>query len=356
MNMLLEVAEAGFGNCIQDAGRTGYRSIGVPVSGAADPNLLACANYLLGNDPAAPGIEVTLMGPRLVAVSGPLRCALVGGIRARLYQSNGTTREIDQWKTVTLFEGDAISVGAAKGPGYIGVSGGFQVPSQLGSCSTYARAGLGGVEGRALQVGDRIACGRVAGDPFLEYRAKAPFEHPGGAFRVIVGPQDDFFTAEAVDAFFSQPFTVTAELDRMGIRLEGPLLTHRADKGADILSDGITPGAIQVPASGQPIVLGPDCQTVGGYPKIATLISADVPRLSHLVPGEQIRFAPATLTEAFLARKGQRASLDEWRAAITSFRPPGVIDEAALYGENLLSGMINARDFHRANDIDLPWE
>lgn len=354
--MSLEVLEAGFGNCIQDAGRTGYRSIGVPLSGAADPLLLTCANYLLGNPPAAPALEVTLMGPRLLAVAGPVRCALVGGIRARLLRRDGTARAIDPWETATLFPGDVIAIGAAKGPGYLGVSGGWRVRPQLGSCSTFARAGLGGMDGRALQTGDRIACGPMIGDPWLEFRAMTPYRHPDEAFRVILGPQHDHFTAEALDIFFSQPFTVTPELDRMGTRLAGPRLMHRADKGADILSDGTTPGAIQVPANGQPIVLGPDCQTVGGYPKIATLISADVPRLAHLVPGQQIRFAAATLGEAFAARERQRAGLARWRSAISPFRPPGVIDEAALCSENLLSGTIDALEFHRANHIDLPWE
>ncbi len=343
MNMLLEVIDAGFGNCIQDRGRTGYRSIGVPVAGAADPLLLACANLLLGNDPVAPGIEVALSGPTLKALCGPVRCAMAGQLRARLIRANGTTREVAAWETATLFEGDTLAVGSAKGLGYIAVSGGIRVPPQLGSCATYARAGLGGIDGRALRANDRLPCGPVNGDPWLDCRAREPFEHPDGPFRVIAGPQADHFTPEALETFLSQAYTVTADMDRMGVRLDGPTLTHRRDKGADIHSDGITPGAIQVPANGQPILLGPDCQTVGGYAKIATLISADLPRLAHLAPGRPVRFVEVDLAEAHQARLAQRKQLDQWRSGITHFRPPGLIDEAALYSENLLSGIIDGR-------------
>lgn len=356
MSAQIEVLDAGFSNCIQDCGRFGSRSIGVPVSGAADRSLLACANYLLDNDPAAPGLEIALSGPRLKALSGTVRCAIVGGISARLLHSNGSIREVGPWQTATLQAGDVIALGSARGPGYLAISGGFLVPPQLGSRSTYARAKLGGVNGRALGTGDRIACEPVRGDPWLEFRAAAPFTHPEGPLRVIAGPQEDYFTPQSIDTFFKQPFTVTRELDRMGIRLAGPTLVHRPEKGADIVSDGITPGAIQVPANGNPIVLGPDCQTVGGYPKIATLISADLPRLAHLVPGQQVRFVEVDPAQAREALNQARQALLAWRAAIQSFRPPGVVDEPALYSENLVSGMVDARGFHHGAQIDFPWE
>lgn len=349
MNRLLEVVDSGFGNCIQDGGRTGYRSIGVPVAGAADGQLLACANLLVGNEADAAGIEVALSGPSLKALSGPVRCALAGQLRARLTSVNGSTREVAPWETVTLFEGDTLAVGTSKGPGYIALSGGVRVPPQLGSRATYARAGLGGIDGRALRNGDQLPCGSVSGDPWIEQRAAA-YLHPEGPLRVIAGPQADHFTPEALDRFLTQIYTVTPDMDRMGVRLEGPTLTHRPDMGADILSDGITPGAIQVPANGQPILLGPDCQTVGGYAKIATLISADLPRLAHLAPGQSIRFAEVDLAQAQTARKAQRECLAQWRSGITTFRPPGIIDEAALYSQNLLSGIIDGRD----DDGDAP--
>lgn len=355
MSALLEVLDVGFANCIQDAGRFGHRSIGVPVAGAADPVLLACANHLLGNEADTAGLEITLAGPRLKALAGPLRCALAGRLAARLSRADGTTAEVPPWHTATLFPGDTIALGAARGTAYLALSGGFQVSPQLGSRATYARARLGGVDGRALQCGDRIACGQLESDPWQEFRAR-PFHHEDGPLRVIPGPQDDHFLPEALHAFFDQAFTVGREMDRMGIRMTGPRLAHRPECGADIVSDGVTPGAIQVPADGQPILLGPDCQTVGGYPKIATVIGADLPRLAQLSPGQQIRFAAVSLDEARRARVRQHEALQRWRAAIEGFRPPGVVDEAALYAANLLSGMVDARSFDGSDDLELPWE
>ncbi len=356
MKAVIEIVDGGFGNAIQDAGRFGSRSIGVPVSGAADRLLLACANLLLDNDPAAAAIEVALAGPRLKAVTGSVRCALAGAVAARLLRADGSQREVAGWQTVALRPGDTLAVGSARGPGYLALGGGCQVAPQLGSRSTYARAGLGGVDGHLLLSGDRIDCAPLQGDPWLEFRAGSAFAHPEGPLRVIAGPQQEAFTAEALQAFYGQEFEVTRELDRMGIRLAGPPLAHRPECGADIVSDGVTPGAIQVPGNGQPIVLGPDCQTVGGYAKIATVISADLPRLAHLAPGERLRFAEVSLAEARQAWQAQQAALDAWRAAITSFRPPGVVDEAALYSSNLVSGVVDACGFRRGLPPDLPWE
>lgn len=356
MRGVVEVVEAGLGNCIQDAGRPGYRSIGVPLSGAADRILLACANRLLGNDPDQAAIEVSLVGPRLAAVSGIVRIALSGKLSARVSRANGNFADLPSWQTSTLFPGDIVAIGAAKGPAYVAVSGGFRVPRQLGSRSTYARAGIGGVAGRALALGDSIACGEVAGDPWLECRGRAPFDHGAGPIRVIPGPQDDYFDSAAFDLLYGSDFTVSRDADRMGMRLQGPALAHRTDKGADIVSDGVVPGAIQVPANGQPIVLLADAQTVGGYPKIATVIAADLPRLAHLEPGTGLRFAPVSVAEAREAWRAQCRALAAWCQGIVSFRPPGVIDETALSSENLISGMIDAQALRRAPDIDPPCE
>lgn len=357
MTCLVEVIDAGIGNCIQDAGRLGYRSIGVPLSGAADRLLLACANRLLGNHDAEAGLEIALVGPRLQAVSGTVRVALAGAITARVIRRDGGLLDLAGWQTATLSPGDAIALGAAQdGVAYLAISGGFAVPQQLGSRSTYARAKLGGVGGRALATGDMLPCDGVSGDPWLEYRSDEPFEHPGGPLRVILGPQDDYFDPAALAVFLGEQYTVSRETDRMGMRLHGPALTHRANQGADIVSDGVAPGAIQVPANGLPIVLLADAQTVGGYPKIATVIGADLPRLAHLAPGAPLRFAAVTVAEARALYRDQAAAFAAWCAKIVSFRPPGVIDEAALYSTNLVSGMIDANAFRRAADIDLPGE
>ena len=348
MSAQLEVVESGLAVAVQDRGRFGYRRLGVPVSGALDPVLLAAANALVGNAAGAAALEILLTGPALKVRAGRVRFSIAGEIVARLQSAQGKLLPVEPWCTVTLGPGDSIRFGAAAapkagGPGiaYVGISGGVEVPAVLASRSTYARAALGGVRGRAIAAGDLLPCRSVAGDAPLEFRGAGPLVHPEGPIRVVPGPQADHFTDEALQAFFSQPFTVTRDSDRMGMRLAGPALTHSA-LGADIASDGVTPGAIQVPANGQPIILMADCQTVGGYPKIATVIRADLPRLAHARPGAQLRFARVNLLEAAAARAAQAQQLALWVGRIAGFRPAGVIDDAALYGGNLVSGMIRA--------------
>lgn len=348
MSAQLEVVESGLAVAVQDCGRFGYRRLGVPVSGALDPSLLAAANALLGNAADAAAFEILLTGPTLKVRSGRVRFSLAGEIAAKVQTAQGKLLPVEPWCTVTLGPGDSIKFGAVAAPksgstgiAYVGISGGVEVPVVLASRSTYARAALGGVQGRAIAVGDLLPCRGLAGDALLEFRGPGPLVHAGGPIRVVPGPQADHFTDEALQAFFSQPFTVTRDSDRMGMRLEGQPLAHSA-LGADIASDGVTPGAIQVPANGQPIILMADCQTVGGYPKIATVIRADLPRLAHARPGAQLRFARVSLAEAAAARAAQAQQLALWVGRITSFRPPGIIDEALLYGGNLVSGVIRA--------------
>lgn len=340
MSGLLEVVDGGLAVTVQDCGRKGYRDIGVPLSGALDPFCLAAANALLGNAPDAAALEVVLSGPSLKAVSGTVRVALGGAVEGKLVGSKGSVLKVPAWHTATLFPGDSIQIGGvARGVAYVAVSGGVEVPLQLGSRSTYQRAALGGVQGRALATGDRLPCARLDGDPWLEYRNPEPPLHADGPIRVILGPQDEHFTAEALANFLGQPYRVSRDMDRMGMRLEGPALAHSA-LGAEIVSDGVTPGAIQVPANGLPIVLLADCQTSGGYPKIATVIRADLGRLGHLRPDDEIRFQSVTHAEAVRALQARSEALARWVGAVQSFRPPGVIDEAALYGGNLISGAL----------------
>ena len=340
MSAIVEVVDAGLAVTIQDRGRTGYRNIGVPVSGAIDPGLMAAANALLGNTAGSAVLEVCLGGPSLKAVSGTVRIALTGDLSAQVLNVRGSLLKVMPWQTATLFPGDVIRIGGlAHGVGYVGISGGFQVALQLGSRSTYLRAGIGGVNGRALGVGDRLKCAPVSGDPWLEYCGTLPWKVAPGPIRVLPGPQDDYFTAEALATFLATPYQVTRDMDRMGIRLDGAKLCHN-EKGAEIVSDGVVPGSIQVPANGQPIVLMADCQTSGGYPKIGTVIRADLPRLAHLRPGDEIRFTAVDHVQAAAALRDQAQQLARWRQGIGSFRPPGVIDEAALYGGNLISGAV----------------
>lgn len=341
MKHLVEIAQPGVANTVQDAGRRGFRSIGVPLSGAADAVLMASANRLLGNAPDAAAIEMPLAGPSLRAVEGPVRVALAGAAAARLLRADGSQLDIGAAQTVTLKRGDSLAVGAVRaGFAYLALAGGCRVPLQLGSRSTYARARLGGVDGRALQAGDRIECGAPAGDLGVEWRAPTPFAHDDGPIRVLPGPQDDAFTAEAIATLLREPYRVGRDSDRMGLRIEGPPLQHRGS--ADIVSDGIAPGAIQVPGNGQPIVLLADAQTVGGYAKIATVIRADLPRLAHARPGSTLRFAAVTRPEAFAALRAQQQALQRWEQRIVAYRLPGSLDLDALCENNLVSGIVDA--------------
>ena len=348
MSALVEVIDSGLSVTIQDRGRPGYRSIGVPLSGALDPLLLAAANALLGNDAQAAALEVVMSGPSLKAVADSVRISLAGELSAKVLRSNGNILLVHPWSTATLFPGDIAQVGAMRGGvGYVGISGGFLVSTALGSRSTYQRAALGGVGGRALALGDRLPCGHVQGDPWLERRSLHAFEHDAGPIRVILGPQQAHFSDEAVQSFLAQPYTVTRDMDRMGMRLDGVRLKHN-ERGAEIISDGVVPGSIQVPANGYPIVLMADCQTSGGYPKIATVISADLPRLGHAKPGTTLHFKSVALPEAAQARRQQWERLALWVGNLVSFRPPGVINEEALYSGNLVSGAVRGDEFFMA--------
>jgi biotin-dependent carboxylase-like uncharacterized protein len=352
MSGVVEVVDTGLAVSIQDRGRTGYRNIGVPVSGALDPVLMAAANALVGNASEAAVLEVGLSGPSLKALSGTARVGLSGEMGAQIVNTRGQVLKVAPWQTATLFPGDIIRIGGVShGVGYVALSGGVQVPAQLGSRSTYLRAAIGGVQGRAPKVGDRLQCEAVRGDPWLESRGRAPWHHERGPIRVILGPQEDHFTPQAVASFLTRPYAVTRDMDRMGLRLEGEKLAHN-EKGAEIVSDGVAPGTIQVPANGQPIVLMADCQTSGGYPKIATVIRADLPRLAHLRPGDELRFVAVSHAEAATALREQVRRLAEWNSAIQTFRPPGVIDEAALYGANLICGAVRGDEWN-LHGIDL---
>ena len=323
---------------IQDGGRPGYRHLGVPLSGALDPEWLAIANALAGNPLTCAGLEMRLAGPRL-QTDLSLTFAVAGDCEIRIEDIHGQRRQVPSWCSHHLAAGEILIVGRVKsGIAYLALAGGLELPSVLGSRSTYARAGFGGLHGRVLAGGDCLKVG--AGDtPNPRY-----LPHPPGAtdqpLRVMSGPQREHFTLAAWEQLISEGFTVSREADRMGLRLDGPTLEHDPAYGADIVSDAVTPGVIQVPGDGHPIVLLADCQTVGGYPKIATVISADLPRLGHALPGQTLRFVEVDIEQALAARRDAVAALAEQLAAIV----PGTdgFDLDALYASNLIDGVINA--------------
>lgn len=331
---LIEVVDGGLGNSIQDRGRLGFRHMGITVSGCIDGLLARCANALVGNDTQCACVEIRAAGPRLAVREGRVRLALAGAVGATVFRSAGHTEELLPWHSVTLLPQDEIEVGYLDGGvAYLAVSGGIDSPMQLGSRSTYQRALIGGIDGQPLQTGNLLPCAALRATDVGEYRA-SPWKYDDAPVRVMLGPQQGHFREESVAAFLSSEYRVTPQLDRMGARLEGEPLVHVTPQAADIVSDGVTPGAIQVPGNGQPIILLADCQTVGGYPKIATVVSADLSRLGQLRAGQTLRFATVDAAQAAQARVERERQWASWAQSVDF----GVEDE-----------------FIFCNDVDSVW-
>ncbi|WP_150427835.1 biotin-dependent carboxyltransferase family protein [Dechloromonas sp. CZR5] len=342
MSGWLDVVDGGLGNAIQDAGRHGYRHMGVAVSGFLDPLFAACANALVGNAGDAAAIELRGLGPSLKVRQGPLRVALTGALSASILRHGGSRQVLEAWHSATLESGDILKCGPVDGgTAYLAVSGGIEVAPQLGSRATYQRAAIGGIDGRLLASGDALPCRRLARNEYREYRAE-PWQHAEGPIRLIPGPQVDHFADGELERLLAAVYRVTRDSDRMGMRLDGPALTHRSPAHADIVSDAVTPGTLQVPGNGLPILLLADCQTVGGYPKIATVIRADLPRLAQCRTGDELRFAAVDLPGALALQRRETERLARWKNGIGSYLPAGYLDETALYTCNLIDGMVRA--------------
>jgi allophanate hydrolase len=246
-------------------------------------------------------------------------------------------------RSVRLRRGDVVRIGSLAGAAvlYVAVEGGFDVAPVLGSVSTYIRGGFGGVDGRALAADDRIPLVRDSASERDEWRLDGLDLRPPSRFRVIAGPQSDYFSESAMARFFAGEYRVGTGSDRMGMRLAGAPIDHL--RGFDITSDGIAPGSIQVPGNGQPIVLLADRQTTGGYPKIATVISADLPALGRLPVGARIGFAPVTLAAAQTARRELHEQIARLSDRIVPLRRAGADVAARLYDSNLISGVADAQ-------------
>ncbi|HEV8663508.1 MAG TPA: 5-oxoprolinase/urea amidolyase family protein [Candidatus Methylomirabilis sp.] len=318
MGEVFRVIDPGILTTVQDLGRPGYQKFGIPVSGALDPGALRLANALVGNPPDAAALEVTGGGLTLEAMA---ECVVaLAGAEAPTVRDD---TPVPCFTALRLMPGQRIRLDAPRAGlrAYLAMHGGIEVPPVLGSRATCIRLGFGGLGGRALRAGDVFAAGPVTAD-FGSLRGRhlppsgRPLLTPPWAIRVVPGPQDDAFTEEALETFFGRSYEVTPEADRMGMRLTGPRLGHRAS--ADILSDAIPLGAVQVPGGGQPIVLLADRQTTGGYPKIATAIGADVPALAQARPGDAVRFIRITVEEAQAAAREAAEALARLEAAIAA--------------------------------------
>jgi antagonist of KipI len=292
---IFRVLKPGMFTTIQDTGRHGYLRFGVPVSGAMDSFSLTAANALVENCVNCACLETTLIGPELQTLA-QAQIAITGGSCAPTINGH----EAPMWRTLNLQIEDVLSFGRMESGcrAYVAVKGGIDLPSVLGSRSTYVRGGFGGIDGRQLKAGDEI---EVCSAPFLSAGHQLPEElipvySNNLKVHVILGPQAGMFTDKGTETFFSNPYKVTSEADRMGYRLEGSAIEHK-DK-ADFVSDALLPGAIQVPRSQNPIVMMKDAQTTGGYPKIAVVASADLDLLGQAKPNDEIRFSKITTRQA----------------------------------------------------------
>jgi biotin-dependent carboxylase-like uncharacterized protein len=347
MKPALRVLAPGLMTTLQDLGRRGYQHLGIPVSGALDAVGLCAANALVGNAPGTGALEIAYRGPTLAVEADSVRVAFAGGAAAvEILSGDGARRgtRVPPCQSVRLSSGEVLRVGALTGSavGYLAVEGGFDAPHVLGSQSTYARAGLGGFQGRPLRAHDLLPLKLAQAGAREESMLPALDLAPPRRVRVVLGPQDDAFTEQGKRTLLAGNFTVSAASDRMGMRLVGPTLEH--SDGYNIVSDGIAPGSIQVPGSGLPIILLADRQTTGGYPKIATVISADLPALGRLAPGAQLAFAAVSIAEAEAAHRRQAASLAALPKQVVAVRGAATVDAAALLASNLVSGVVSAHD------------
>lgn len=332
----LVVTTAGPATSVQDGGRFGAQRYGLPPSGALDRTALATANCLVGNAAEAAAIEIGPLGAAFTAQDGAVRFALSGA--ARTVRIGSATVALNT--SAVIAAGETLTLGPARQGvfTYLAVEGGLHGEPVFGSLSVNARAGLGSPFPRPLQAGDAL---RVAA-AILERREQALDLPPAtdAPIRVVMGPQDDEF-GDARDVFLGSAWTISATSDRMGYRLEGPMLAH--DHGYNIVSDGTVDGSIQVPGSGQPIVLMRDRGTSGGYPKIATVIGPDLGRLAQMPAGSTVRFAAIGIDEA---QAEARRHADFIRALSGRLREAGSVplNLAELHHANVAGAAVNATD------------
>ncbi|HEY7191091.1 MAG TPA: 5-oxoprolinase subunit PxpB [Vicinamibacterales bacterium] len=299
------VVRPGLFTTIQDRGRWGHQANGVPVGGALDRVSHSAANALVGNDAGAATLEVTLLGPELRLESEAVVAVTGADLGARVDGSDVTLNS-----TITCRPGAVLRFGERRSGSraYVAVDGGIDVDPVLGSRATSVLCGLGGVDGRAIVAGDRLPLGAPARPERARRRLDlSPVPHGGARLRVLPGPHQDFFPDEAFDHLQRGRFIVTPRSDRMGYRLEGARL-RRIEK-REMISDAAFIGGIQVPSSGEPILLMSDRQTTGGYPQIATVITADLPLAGQLAPGDWIEFEICSRRDALQALVAQEGRL-----------------------------------------------
>lgn len=311
--MSITVLNPGLLTTVQDLGRIGYQQFGVSVSGVMDPRSAGIANILAGNPQGEAVLECTMMGPQLQFDRA--NCiAIAGGDLGPTLDG----RPIPNYQAVSVKAGQILRFTAPKTGcrTFVAFAGGLDIPETMGSRSTYMKAKIGGFQGRKLQKDDVIGFRAPGAPKNLNERYIYPefIPRPVYTIRVVMGPQDDAFTEKGIATFLGETYSVTNEFDRMGCRMDGPVIEHVTD--GNIISDGIAFGAIQVPTEGKPIIMMADRQTTGGYTKIANVISADFRLLGQLKAGDKVKFEKVSIQAAQEALLNQRAALRTLRRSL----------------------------------------
>ncbi len=310
---MFKVMVPGLFTTVQDSGRYGFQKFGVPVTGALDSFSAGIANDLVGNATTAALLECTLLGPKLLVMENAY--IAITGAEMRV---TCNSQEVPQWEAFRVCPGDILEIGQAQSGcrGYLAVTGGIEVPLVMGSRSTYVGAKIGGYQGRALKEGDILdrGIGKLLPAPQGISDNLLPKFSSEIVLRAIPGPQDDYFE-EGLELFFSSEFKVSPEANRMGYRLKGATVKQKPGMPASIISESSLPGGVQIPPNGQPIILLVE-QTVGGYSKIATVISSDLHLVAQALPGDCIRFEQVSLETACSIRDEQLRLIDTLQSSI----------------------------------------
>ena len=319
MNVIVE--RAGFLTSVQDLGRTGFREFGVALGGALDPFALRVANLLVGNEQTAAGLEITLGGLELRFPNERIVAWCGGEFDVRI----GTT-SIPAGHIAFVPANEKLKFGRAHVGCrcWLAISCGIDVATVLGSRSTDLRAGFGGFDGHILRDGDELPLAKwqsvrsIDKEKISSWSAQAAWSHTATSepvLRITRGPDWDRFNSSTLQRFMNEAFAVTTDSDRMGVRLEGVEL--KREDGGDLISEAVAPGTIQVPPSGKPILLLGDCQTIGGYPKIAHVIGVDLGRAAQLRGGDQLRFFEVSLADAHELLVERERELERFRVGIS---------------------------------------
>jgi len=341
----LVVVAPGWHSSVQGRGRVGVARWGVPRSGALDEEALRLALGLVGGADDDAGVEV-LHGVFVADVADAAMRLAVGGVDAAMcVEAAGGTWAVAPWTAIDVHPGARVHVAAKGGPAYLVVAGGLAVPPVLGSRATAVRVSLGGWRGRTLAAGDALPVNSPSpatrtGPPLALEQAP---RFPEGPLAVVVGPHLQHVTDDAVARLTGEAWTVSADADRMGLRLSGPGLA-RADGVVQLAPAGVVPGALQVPPSGQPILLLADCQTTGGYPVVAAVARVELPRAGRLRPGDRVRFEAISVGEAHARLRAREAELAAIASSTTRATQPAP-GAAALWAENLVGGVVDASAF-----------